>query len=323
MPASVPESPTAPALVRILLIALLPVLALLIYLDGQRYDPDLVDFQTQDPETSPSASLFPEAIAGLVRLGQIRHFGKDDLYEYINGHAEYFIGAGFQGLGVGEFAAPASQQPNLVVNLYDMGTPLNAFGVLVDEAGEQKSIDVGTLGFENDRGLSFIHGPFYVQMSLFDTPVAPVETARVMTEILAGAVDQADLAFRFPDLGVVKSTRFVREYYRGVEFLNNVLERTFERNSAQVQVFMVSDTPQAVQALITSFAEFFAEEGIVQQPIGHNGLTFYKVEDPYEGEWFYLPLEEQLIGVYAAFDEGIAARMQAYASGAGKIRNPP
>ncbi len=313
MSASVPESPTAPPLVRFLLVALLPLLALLIYLDGQQYDPDLVDFQSQAPETTPSPDLFPETIAGLRRTGQIRHFGKDDLYEYINGHADYFIGAGFKGLGVGEFAASESPQPNLVVNLYDMGTPLNAFGVLANEAGEQESIDLGTLGFRNDRGLSFIHGPYYVQMSLFDTPVAPAEAARVMADLLAGAVDEAELAFRFPDLGRTKTTRFVREYYRGLEFLHNVLERTFERDRAEIQAFTVSDTPEALRTLVTSFADFFAEEGIVQQAVVQNGLTFYEVEDPYEGQWFYLPLEDQLIGVYAPLDPGIAADMQAYA----------
>ena len=314
MSASAPESPTAPPLVRLLLIAVLPLLALLIYLDGQQYDPDLVDFQTQAPGFQPSADLFPETIAGLRRMSQIRHFGKDDLYEYINGHAEYFIGAGFRGLGVGEYAAPESPQPNLVVNLYDMGTPMNAFGVLVDEAGDQESIEVGTLGFRNVRGLSFIHGPFYVQMSLFDTPVAPGEAAGVMAEILGGAVDQAELAFRFPDLGAVKSTRYVREYYRGLEFLHEVLERTFERNNVEIQAFAVSGTPRDMGNLVRSFAAFFAEEGIAQQAVVHNGLTFYKVDDPYEGDWFYLPLEEQLIGVYAPLEASIAADMQAYAT---------
>ncbi len=313
MSASVPESPTAPPMVRFLLIALLPLLALLFYLDGQRYDPDLVDFQAQAPETTPSADLFPESIAGLRRMGQIRHFDKDDLYEYINGHAEYFIGAGFKGLGVGEFAAPESPQPNLVVNLYDMGAPLNAFGVLVDEAGDQESVDLGTLGFKNDRGLSFIHGPFYVQISLFDTPVAPAEAAGVVAGILAEAVDEAELAFRFPDLGAVKSTRYIREYYRGLEFLHKVLERTFERNGVEIQAFAVAGTPRAMRDLVASFAAFFAEEGIVQQAAVHNGLTFYKVQDPYEGDWFYLPLEDQLMGVYAPLDEEMAADMQTYA----------
>ena len=36
MPAPILESPTAPALARVLLLALLPLLALLIYLDGMR-----------------------------------------------------------------------------------------------------------------------------------------------------------------------------------------------------------------------------------------------------------------------------------------------
>ena len=102
MPVANPESPTAPPLVRALLIALLPILALLFYLDGQNYDPGLVDFQSGEATAfSPAADLFPETIAGLTRTGQIRRFGKDDLYEYINGHADYFIGAGFRGLAVG------------------------------------------------------------------------------------------------------------------------------------------------------------------------------------------------------------------------------
>ena len=152
-------------------------------------------------------------------------------------------------------------------------------------------------------------------MSLFDAPVAPLEAGRGLADVLSRSVAQADLAFSFPDLGVAKSTRFIREYYRGLEFLNQVLERTYERNGSEIRAFLVSGKAETMPALVASFAAFFADEGIVQQSVTDSGLTYYKVRDPYEGEWFYLPLKQHLIGVFTPLDDGIAAQMQAYARG--------
>ena len=111
------ESPTAPPAVRLLLIVLLPIIALLLYLDGQVYDPDLLDFGPANSAGKADPQLFPDRIAGLERSGQIRWFDKGNLYEYINGHAEYFIGAGFQALSVGEYGADRDSEPKVVINL--------------------------------------------------------------------------------------------------------------------------------------------------------------------------------------------------------------
>lgn len=309
--------------IRLLLIALLPLLALLIYLDGQHYDPDLVEFQSKEGGFAQGVKLFPETIVGLERMGQIRLYDEDSLYEYINGHAEYFIGAGFRGLAVGEFAAPGDTNPQLIVNLYDMATPLNAYGVLVDEAGDQESLDVGTMGFGSDQGVNFIHGPYYVQMSLFGAAIPPAKAARVVSDGLKQVVSEGDLAFRFPDLGTVISTRFVREYYRGLEFMHKVLERTFEKDGMRIQAFMVSGTPQDIERLVAAYNDFLREEGVAYEPERKNGLTFYKVEDPYEGNWFYLPLETQLIGVYSVLDSPLAAAMRKFADSSVKTEITP
>ncbi len=206
-----PESPTSPFAVRLGLMVLLPILAAAIYLDGQRYDPDLVEFAPRGNAAGPDASLLGESIAGMPRAGQVRGYDEETLYEYINGHAEYFIGAGFRGLLVGEYGDTGDGQPALVVNLHDMGKPLNAFGVLVDEAGDQQSVEVGAMGFRSLRGLSFILGPYYVQMSLFGDGLSAETAGADLARGLAETVDGQDLAFRFPDLGTVTGTRFVKE----------------------------------------------------------------------------------------------------------------
>ena len=66
----VADSTTAPLGIRLALIALLPLLALALYLDGQRYDPDLVELAPRQAGTQPAAALFPDTVTGLQRAGQ-------------------------------------------------------------------------------------------------------------------------------------------------------------------------------------------------------------------------------------------------------------
>ncbi len=306
------ESPTAPTVIRLLLVALLPLIALLLYLDGQVYDPDLLDFRKAATGGGSSTDLFPDRIAGLDRAGQLRRFDKDNLYEYINGHAEYFIGAGFRALTVGEYGAGDDGQPRVVVNLYDMGGALNAFGVLANEADDQAPVDVATLGFRGSQGVNFIHGPYYVQVSLFDPGLEPLAAAQDMAEFVAEKATAAELVFRFPNLGAVKSTRFVREYYRGMEFFNNVVERTFERDGKEIPVFVISGLAAEIRALEQLLTGFLTDDGISFEVVERNGLRFVEVEDPYEGNWYFVRLEEQLVGAYAPLDDGMVEAMSAF-----------
>lgn len=315
MAASVPESPTAPFGVRLALIALLPLLALALYLDGQRYDPDLVELKPRQSVAGPEPTLFPEDLAGLPRAGAVRRFTEDNLYEYINGHAEYFIGAGFRGLAVGEYGSAGDGQPALVVNLYDLGEALNAFGVLVDEAGEQEAVEVGAMGFRNGQGLSFIQGRFYVQMSLFDDALSAETLGAALAGNLAGQVEKQDLAFRFPDLGTVTTTRFVKEDYRGLEFLNEVLERGFERDGREIHAFLVRATTEEIDVLIADFEAFFREDEMPYRRIERDGLSFYQIDDPYEGEWFFVPIGKRLLGVYAPVEPSLMEEIAVFADG--------
>lgn len=295
------ESPTAPPAIRLLLIALLPLIAALLYLDGQHYDSDLLEFKTKSG--GPGAQLFPDRLSGLDRAGQVRSFNKDNLYEYINGHAEYYIGAGFKGLTVGEYGIGADGQPRLVINLYDLGTALNAFGVLVNEAGEQTPVDIGSLGFRGKQGVNFIHGPYYAQLSIFDQETDALDAARELAGVLQQAIATEALVFRFPDLGRPLETRFVREYYRGMEFFNQVLERSFERDGLEFQAFTLSAPAVEIQAIAQSASTFLSEDGIPFSIQEIQGLKFHRVADPYEGDWFFVPLKDQLIGAYASLDE--------------------
>lgn len=321
MAAPAPQSPDAPLGVRLALIALLPLLALALYIDGQRYDSGLVEFSPRESAAGPDPALLPEDLAGLPRAGAVRTFTAENLYEYINGHAEYFLAAGFQGLAVGEYGAASDGQPRLVVNLYDLGEALNAFGVLVDEAGEQEAVDIGAMGFRSGQRVSFLQGRFYVQMSLFDDGLSAEALGAALAQGLAGQVGEQDLAFRFPDFGKVVRTGFVKEDYRGLGFLKRVLERVFERDGREIQSFLVQGTTAEIDALVGDFETFFREDEMPYRQIDGDGLRLYLVEDPYEGDWFFVPLGERLIGVYAPVEPWLTAEIAAFA-GSGGVSAP-
>jgi len=300
-----------------LLLGLLPLIAALLYLDGQHYETDLLDF-SRPGQSAPAAAIFPERILGLNPTGQTRHYDKENLYEYINGHAEYFIGAGFQGLAVAEYGGDAKSGPQVVINAYDMDSALNAFGALVQEAGQQKPLDIATLGFLGDQGVSFMHGPYYIQLTLFDKALDATAAARDMAARLAEIIPAGELNFSFPDFGRVLATRYVREYYRGIEFFNQVLEREFERKGMSFQAFSISAAPAHIDKIVQDLLQFLDQDGIAHNVQDQDGLTLHRVQDPYEGDWFFVPMEGVFIGVYAHFDETFSQALTAFAATVGK-----
>ncbi len=282
-----------------------------LYLEGQHYDPGLLRLEGKTGKGEETAALLPDSLGELRATGRVRRFNKDNLYEYINGHAEYYLSSGFRALAVGEYGKQADGQPDLVVNLYHMGQALYAFGVLMDEAGEgAQPVEAGSMGLLTSRGLNLIHGPYYAQFSTFNETVSLEQVARQLVQIMTdrlGEVAQLDL--RFPDLGETVATRFVKEDYRGLGFLDNVLERSFQLDDRKLTAFLVQAPGPDITGLVTQLTGFLGEEGIPFAVREHNGVSYYQVQDPYEGDWFFLHRGAGLLGVFSPLDKSLLKRL--------------
>ena len=291
---------------RLLLLALLPAIAIAIYLEGQKYDPALINFKSSQVGTDTVASFFPNEIEGFSQAEQVRVYSKENLYEYLNGHAEYFITAGFVSLSVGEYVKTGFDmvQPDVVMEIYDMGKSIQAFGVLIDEAGENAAdTRIGMMEFKTSQGLSFFAGQYYVKLNIFNDNVPVDKFAETIKNKIGAKPDSFPLFSRFPDLGDVITTRFIKEAYRGLGFLHNVIEREYSQNGKNIQVFLVTGEENDIKELTASFLDFFRQSEIEYVRLEKNGSRFYKVMDPYEGEWFLLPFSDVLFGIYGAVDD--------------------
>jgi hypothetical protein len=291
---------------RLLLIVLLPIIAAVLYLEGQQYDSTLINFQTSG-QTSAEA-FFPRVINGLNRSGQIQLYTRENLYEYVNGHAEYFISAGFESLSVGEYIRTGSDpdRPEVVLEIYDMGKGIQAFGVLADEAGNSMvAAETGRMAFQSTQGLSFVAGRYYIKIDLYDESIPVIPFAEKIEEKIDETSDFASLFSRFPSLGPVVGMRYIKEDYRGLGFVQNVMEREYDLNGKKVQIFLVTGEEQEIQELTDSFLKYFSDSGIKYNTIKKSQRTYYQVMDPYEGDWSLLPMDDALFGIYGAADSSL------------------
>jgi len=293
---------------KFILLALLPVIGVVIYLRGQDYNPDLISFK--EPRSSgndtPMESFLPERISGLTRVGEVKSYSKETLYEVIDGHAEYYISAGFNRLFVGDYGRPGgdANSPALVINIYDMVKDIQAFGVLSDESGGQTkgaSSEIITTG--NSHAVKFSCGKYYVQVMAYDKTI-PVDEVQKEIRLKIGIKDEGipELA-RFPNLGEVLRTRYVRESYRGISFFNNVIEREYGAAGGKYYVSLFLGNEDEIRETTELFIKYFKESKIDHTQTDLKGRTIYRVKDPYEGDWVLIPMSDSLFGLYGSFNE--------------------
>ncbi len=289
---------------RIALLVLLPVAAVVVYLEGQRYNPALIDFKSiqSGTETLP----LPPDIDGFFLSGQVRVYTGENLFEYVNGHAEYFIGAGFMNLSVADYIKTGTEpfRPDATVEVYDMGKTLHAFGVLIDEAGDHAPEEgMGVMGFRTSDGVSFFKGRYYIKIRIFHKSVPLASFIRIIENTIDVTGEPFLLFERFPDLGEIVTTRFVKDGYRGLDFMQNVIEREYKIDGQSIHVSLVTGGEKEMEELTSRFLRFFEQSRMDYKRSEKSGREFYRVKDPYEGDWYLIPLTDAVFGVYGEMDE--------------------
>lgn len=309
---------STPLIYRLLLLVLLPGIAVIIYFRGQHYDSALIDFKETSGQKSSSPALSAQSlekpfsppqgkdIAGFRQTGREQRYTKDNLYEHVNGHAEYFISAGFVELTVTEYFAVDSKsaQTDMQAEVFDMGKSIQAYGVLSDESGEHaQSVSVGTMAFKTSGGINFIKGRYYVKISALSPKAPLLKFARDFSLTLPASRDSFEIFSRFPDIGKAGKTRFIKEGYRGLDFLRNVVEREYSAGGRKITVALMTGSSQEIKTLESVFFDYFRKSGMRYEKTERNGQEFYRVMDKYEGNWFLIPSGDALFGVFGTEDE--------------------
>jgi len=258
---------------------------------------------------SADPAPFQAAPAGLPRpegwvLSESQDYGPDNLFEYIDGAAENFLSYDFVRLALGQYKT-ADGPGEMTVEIYDMGTPENAFGIYASERIPGSAfIPVGVQGYLEEGVLNFYADRYYVKLLAYDAGARTEEALRAFAAgILKGIADPGTFPFpvrAFPAGGrVADSEKFIRRDFLGLAFLTRGYTAAYRREGlGEFSLFIIDagDKGAAGRMLREIISHFSAT---ADSP---DGVVRFK--DPYLGNVVIAPAGRYLCGAMKIADGG-------------------
>lgn len=188
------------------------------------------------------AGLLPK-VEGWQLAEAPRTFLPSSLFEYINGAAESYLAYAFEELIVADYSrqSPASM---LTLEIYEMGTSENAFGIYSQERSpESEFLSIGGEGYYETGSLNFIAGSKYIKILCPDCGAedkpALLRFGRSIEENLPGRDLPRPLRFFPRDHLIARSERYIRQNVFGFSFLENAYIASYEVEGRTLDLFLI------------------------------------------------------------------------------------
>ena len=228
---------------------------------------------------------------GWTAVDQEYRYDRDNLWEYINGAAELFLTYSFRELIVADFEQGDAA---ITVSVYDMGRPLDAFGVFETEKPEKAEMlaDVGAAAVLQApyQGLLF-KDRFYVKVEAGGGDVSAESLGGAMKEVADGLPGEAGLPPQLealPEEGRVPgSVAFAGGNFLGFEDLRSCLYADYK----------VADGDEYRLFVMKPGAAFLRNEDGKWTQSEQDGQMLFSRKVPYSGVVVLLGDEERLVGV--------------------------
>jgi hypothetical protein len=241
-------------------------------------------------------------MVGWTPVSEVRVYDADNLWEYINGAAELYVAYDVQTCRTADL-----RSGNLIVtvDLYDMGEPLNAFGVFSRErAGERIAVSGATDAAVSPPYLALlVKGRTYAKVNVLEGELTE-QNGRALLEALASQLP-GDTALpveldRLPPDGRIAGTEgFQREGYLGLTELTNCVYAEY------------ADGGETWEGFVT----LSGWEGLAErwEQVEHGGEEILYTEIPYRGFAGVRRTADGVLGVAGAVDrEALLNRLNAF-----------
>lgn len=218
-------------------------------------------------------------------------FYAENLYEYIDGAAEVFLLYDFVALIHQEYKA---SKTDVTVDIYDMGNPLNAFGVYSAESSPNYNfLPLGAEGYISDYALNFLQDRYYVKLSGFSS----VGTADVVLKAFALQISMRiktgknlpDLFGLFPrENRIAHSEKFMLKSALGHDFLAPACQASYNFQGKESILMLVEASNAEKAAEQTSQLKSYFQKSGTLEPLPQLGQEAWRGSTSYEGEMWFL-----------------------------------
>ncbi len=193
-----------------------------------------------------------DELLGWTLVTESEHFEADNLWEYINGQADFFIDYGFVRVDTVEYRND-KESSSVVLEVYRMGRPQEAFGIFAAErTPDDRSLEIGAQAYLSTNVLGFWQAEQYVKlMSFVEGPTVEQLLIGLAEEISSRIPSQRrnlETLLLFPEEGRVKaSERFIPKNFLGQPYLSDAYRVDYDHDGQGLQLFVV-DTASAEEA---------------------------------------------------------------------------
>ena len=283
-------------------------------------------------ETSPhqaSGKSPSRELADLVQTGdQFGSFKKvvapeyyfpDTLFDYIDGGAELFLADGFVELMVAVFVEVGNPAHRATLEVYNMGTIENAYGVSrAEQGGDPYKLPGGAEGRLGNGMLQFYKDRFYINIFLPPTskafPAVAEQIGKTIEERIKGTFFRPDcfdlLPLQYRRAG---SENYTNQDFLGQPFFNRIASAHYSQDNKTYTVFLsAAPDREAIESLKKYKAYLMQEQSYLGEL--QDGIQGFTGRDPYYGNCAVALIKGRIAGVLGNPD-GAAAILKSMQGG--------
>lgn len=204
---------------------------------------------------------------GWVADGTPETFTRDTLYEHINGEAELYLPYGLDSAAAGYYKAGEDSKAGLAVDIYRMGSPLDAFGIYGNYRNpDGEAVQVGVEGEISPTQLLFFQDRYFVRINSSGreppTREAILACAQAVSAKLPPSSWPQELALIQAPGIASRTEKYVAESLLGYRFFPRGFTAEASLDGTPVKLFVVTaGSPASAAACLDQYVDSLRQSG--------------------------------------------------------------
>lgn len=241
------------------------------------------------------------------------YYNRVNLWQYINGSAPGYLAYGFKEM-VTFIVLHQGDNHEIVIDIYNMGTSQNAFGIFsVERPTAGRDIALGVDGFQSEATLFFWQDTYYVKLSADEVTPQTTASLPLLAQIIAQKIPQKGERPRlfaiFPKKGQVqKSQRYLRRDVLGQDYFTNGYSIDYHEADHKYQILLINaENSQKAKQNFQKYFTFLKTVAPITPEQPTPGLQAFAGTHNYYGKVFFARQGAYIIGALG-LDNQQAAR---------------
>ncbi|MFO0891926.1 MAG: DUF6599 family protein [Isosphaeraceae bacterium] len=239
------------------------------------------------PEMRAATETIARALEGLTPEGftkksLVERYTEANLYEKIDGRSELFQSYDVAGMTFVTYSKADDPSKFIDVFLYDMTTPLGAFGVYsVERPSGSEALATGDGGHRTKADLFFRKGQYYASILTSGPDVEVQKAASALADALAkrlkGKAAQIwGLAMLPAKDRVDDSVQYLMVDALGLDFLTNAFTARYRNGEAEFTAFVARcKSTENASEVLAKYKSFLEQDGAMAEPARIDGATVF------------------------------------------------